>query len=78
MRLSIQLNDDLYRMARSLAAAEDCSISAAVNKLIRHALDAPISSTRSKKSRFPTSRCRADHAITSEMVRCMDEEDDTP
>ncbi len=35
MRLTINLDDDLHRMAKALAIAEDCSISVAVNKLLR-------------------------------------------
>ena len=35
MRLTINLEPDLYAVAVSLAKAEDCSISAAVNQLVR-------------------------------------------
>ena len=38
MRLTINLEPDLYAVAVSLAKAEDCSISAAVNELLRRAL----------------------------------------
>ncbi len=35
MRLSISLDDDLYRAVKSLAQADDVSMSAAVNLLVR-------------------------------------------
>lgn len=35
MRLSVNLDEDLYRIAKALAASQDCSISTAVNRLIR-------------------------------------------
>ena len=38
MRLTINLEPDLYAVAVSLAKAEDCSISAAVNRLLRRSL----------------------------------------
>ena len=37
-RLTVNLDDDLYALAVSLAKAEDCSISAAVNRLLRRSL----------------------------------------
>ena len=40
MRLSVNLEPDLYALAKSLAKAEDCSISTAVNTLIRRSLSA--------------------------------------
>ena len=38
MRLTVDLEPDLYALAVSLAEAEGCSISAAVNRLLRRAL----------------------------------------
>jgi hypothetical protein len=38
VRLTVNLEPDLYAVARSLASAEDCSISAAVNRLLRRSL----------------------------------------
>ena len=38
MRLTVNLEPDLYALAVSLAKAEDCSISAAVNRLLRRSL----------------------------------------
>lgn len=55
MRLSISLDDDLYAVARSLAKAEDCSISAAINKLVRRALE-PSAPVAQRNDGFPTVR----------------------
>ena len=38
MRLTVDLEPDLYALAVSLAEAEDCSISTAVNRLLRRSL----------------------------------------
>ena len=38
MRLTVNLEPDLYALAVSLAKAEDCSISVAVNRLLRRSL----------------------------------------
>lgn len=38
MRLSISLDDDLYAIAKARAKSEDCSIGAAINKLLRERL----------------------------------------
>ena len=39
MRFTISLEEDLYRVAKSMAKTEDTSISKAVNRLIRKGLD---------------------------------------
>jgi hypothetical protein len=41
VRLTVNLERDLYAVARSLAREQDCSISAAVNILIRRGLEPP-------------------------------------
>src|SRR6266436_5147840 len=38
MRLTVNLESDLYALAKSLAKAEDCTVSAAVNRLLRRSL----------------------------------------
>src|ERR1019366_8659460 len=38
MRLTVNLEADLYALARSLAREEDCTVSAAVNRLLRRSL----------------------------------------
>ena len=64
MRFTISLEDDLYRVAKSVAKAEDTSISKAINLLIRKGLETvrqpePKKSGRKALSTFPVSRnCR--------------------
>lgn len=53
MRLSVNLEDDLYAAARSLAIVEHCSISAAVNKLLRRSLQAASLPKVRGKRKFP-------------------------
>ncbi len=40
MRLTINLDDDLYALARSLARDNDCTIGSAVNQLLRRRIEA--------------------------------------
>ena len=64
MRFTISLEDDLYRVAKSLAKAEDTSMSKAINLLIRKGLEtarqpAPQKTGGKGLSTFPVSRnCR--------------------
>lgn len=39
MRLSVNLDADLYAIAKARAKSEDCSISAAINRLLRERLN---------------------------------------
>lgn len=76
MRLSITLDDELYSVAKSLAKAEDCSLSAAVNRLLRRAIESPATPNRaaagSPWSTFPTSA--GARLITDEDVRSLDDD----
>ena len=81
MRLTVNLESDLYAVAKSLASAEDCSISAAVNRLLRRALRgfetqaSPRRSTRpAKRNGFVISRGR--QPVTAGTVRQIEAEDD--
>lgn len=80
MRFTISLEDDLYRVAKSMAKAEDTSMSAAINRLIRRGLDAsqqpPKSRGKGKKvSSFPVSHnCRP---VTEEDVYQLEVAEDT-
>ena len=80
MRLTINLEPDLYAVAVSLAKAEDCSISAAVNQLLRGALpggDArqpPSEALVSRRNGILVSRGR--EVVTAETVRRAEAEDD--
>ena len=73
MRLTVNLDSANYTLAKSLAKSEDCTISTAVNKLIRRAVEpkAPSSKVRWKNG-LPVSHGSV--VVTSEMVRRLDEE----
>jgi hypothetical protein len=80
MRLTVNLDTDLYALAKSLAQAEDCTVSAAVNRLLRRSLpggakqDRPSSGRTSKRNGFSVSRGR--RPITADTVRQVEAEDD--
>ena len=80
MRLTVNLEPDLYALAKSLAKSEDCTISAAVNRLLRRSLPrgAKEGSRRSvrptKRNGFVISRGR--RPITADTVRQTEAEDD--
>ena len=68
MRLSINLEPDLYALAKSLAKSEDCSLSAALNRLVRQGLQRPAGSGRAgKRNELPVSR--GTMPITADIVR---------
>lgn len=79
MRLTVNLDDDLYAIARSLAQAEGCTVSAAVNRLIRRSFE-DAGAHRSAKSRdvkrngVLVSRGRV--PITADTVRRIESDDD--
>lgn len=56
MRLTVNLEEDLYAVARSVAHAEDCSVSQAVNRLLRQRVEAAVS--RRKDTGLPVSAGR--------------------
>jgi hypothetical protein len=80
MRLTLNLEPDLYAVAKSLAKAEGCSISAAVNRLLRRSLlerkepPARGSHRPAKRNGFVISRGK--EPITADMVRRLEAEDD--
>jgi hypothetical protein len=80
MRLTVNLEPDLYTVAKSLAKAEDCSISTAVNRLLRRSLSGTLKegSRRSvraaKRNRFVISPGKK--PITADTVRQIETEDD--
>lgn len=80
MRLTVNLEPDLYALAKSLSKAEDCTISAAINRLLRRSFPAATdrgarSSNRAKKrNRFAVSRGRL--PVTPDTVRRSEAEDD--
>lgn len=70
MRLSVNLEDDLYAIAKSLAAAEQCSLSEAVNRLVRRGLEPSRAAPRRRG--FPT--VRGTRPLSSEDVYRIDTE----
>ena len=79
MRLTINLEPDLYAVAVSLAKAEDCSISAAVNQLLRRSL--PGAGPRRGEPAHGMERrngllvCYGKQVVTAETVQSIEEED---
>lgn len=80
MRLTINLEPDLYAVAVSLAKAEDCSISAAVNRLVRRSL--PGARSRRGRPAHGMERrngllvCNGREVVTAETIQRIEEEDD--
>ena len=79
MRLTVNLDPDLYGLAKSLARGEDCTISAAVNQLLRRAL--PGGTNGGAKSGPPLTRngfviSSGREIITAETVRRAEAEND--
>lgn len=80
MRLTINLEPDLYAVAVSLAKAEDCSISAAVNELLRRALPGAQSGPEKPSSGMVRRNgllvCDGREVVTAETVQRIEDEDD--
>jgi hypothetical protein len=80
MRLTINLESEMYALARSLAREEGCSISMAVNRLLRKSVTGAMqrstapASRKIKRSGFVVSR--GAKPITAETVRRAEHEDD--
>lgn len=77
MRLTINMDDDLYAVAKSLAQTRDVSISVAVNTLIRRAIE-PASieplplPMAADAGAWPV--VRGKRVVTSEDVKALDDE----
>lgn len=80
MRLTVNLEPDLYGVAKSLAKAEDCTISAAVNQLLRRSLSGSAEHGARPKSRIAKRNglkiSRGRHPITADTVRQIEAQDD--
>ena len=74
--MTVNLEPDLYALAKSLAKAEDCSISAAVNRLLRRALEGNGGSGRpaTSKRRNRLAISRGARPITADTVRQIESE----
>ena len=78
MRLSVSLDDDLYRMAKAYALTQGISLSRAVNALLRRAFEAPTpppgAAATGPLSDFPVSACS--RRFTPEEVASLDDDED--
>lgn len=76
MRLTINLEPDLYGVAVSLAKAEECSISAAVNRLVRRSLPETVDGfeqpARRMERRNGLPVCEGREVVTAETVRSIE------
>jgi hypothetical protein len=59
MRLTVSLDDDLYALAKAVAKANDCSLSAAVNRLLRRAIEPRGITSGRGSSDLPVVRCKS-------------------
>jgi hypothetical protein len=81
MRLTVNLDPDLNALAKSLAKAEDCSISAAVNRLLRRSLEGVAAKNDPRRSARPAKRSgfaisKGRQPITPDTIRQIEAEDD--
>ncbi len=76
MRLTVNIENDVYTIAKSMSREEDCSISTVVNRLLKKSIYSPAPFTASEKhqlSGFPISAGL--RVMTSDDVRRADDED---
>ena len=57
-RLTVSLDDDLYDLAKAVARAHDCSLSAAVNRLLRQVVERSYQGPDPADDGAPVVRCR--------------------
>jgi hypothetical protein len=74
MRLTVNLEDDLYALAKAIARSEDCSLSAAVNRLLRRAVEPRHMPPLGAGTGVPAVPCRT--RFTSEDVHRANELDE--
>ena len=70
MRLTINLDDELHAIAKSLAAADGCSLNAAIQKLIRRGLVRRPDAAKTDELGLPIVPCI--RTFTSEDVEKLD------
>jgi hypothetical protein len=68
MRLSVNLEEDNYRLAKSLAREEDISISKAINRLLKRQLPSSRASDSKKTTRSGFTRVSGKQTVTSSDV----------
>ena len=76
MRLTINLDDDLYAIGKGLAQAEDISVSQAINRLLRRSAEANPRPARSKRNSLSGLRVsRGRRLITAADVRAVEQDE---
>ena len=76
MRLTINLDEDLYAIGKGLSQAEDISISQAINRLLRRSTEANLPSMRSKRNAVSGLRVsRGRRLITAADVRAVEQDE---
>ena len=81
VRLTVNLDPDLYALAKSLSKAEDCTLSAAVNRLLHRSLPGKGVGDKGAPKPVPAQRngftiSRGAITITDDLVRSQEAEDD--
>ena len=76
MRVTVDLDSDLYAVVFSLAKAEDCSISAAVNRLLRRFVLSGSESTQARRHRNGLAVSVGREPITADVVARVEAEAD--
>lgn len=72
MRTTIDLPDDVHRVATAIARDRNESLSATVTELVRRGLDAPGSPVVERRGGFPI--VRVGRPVTAEDVRALDDD----
>lgn len=74
-RLTVSLDDDLYALAKAVARAHDCSLSAAVNRLLRRVIDERYPPIDQPSDAMPVVRCRSSFtAADVDRIESLDDE----
>lgn len=68
MRLTVNLDEENYRLAKSLAREEDISISRAINRLLKRQLPSSPAATPKKTTRSGFPRVSGKKTVTSSDV----------
>ena len=68
MRLSVNLEEENYRLAKSLAREEDISISKAINRLLKRQLPFPKNTSPKKTTRSGFKVVSGNQTVTSSDV----------
>lgn len=74
-RLTVSLDDDLYALAKAVAKAQDCSLSAAVNRMLRRTIEERYPPTEQLEGDVPVVRCRGSFtAADVDRIEALDDD----